>query len=353
MNSSPLQVLRQLPARAASLFMARPLQGPPVLLHGLSATRRNVVQGSGPDPQGLLADRLRRPRRLLPAHATSTRTSWTTRAVLEELELERAALVGSSMGAATAMAFTLEHPERAGARADHPRLYRLRAHRRHRRRQLGAHGVRARGAAASMRSSRWRSPATCWRNGARSPARPPASAWSATSTHGRGLGAPRDPELDRLEGARAARPARRARADRRSRGTRPISCIRWAWPRNTPPSCPTPSSWSRTRVSSPLAWQVPVCRTPSRLLDCVEPPRPPTPPRPRAPVVEHRAEPHDRGPFLHGHLVVLRGPHREPLEPVLGRQPARRAKWRRLSSCRSVKGGIVISPVTGQGQRSM
>ena len=36
-------------------------------------------------------------------------------AVLDHLELERAALVGSSMGAATAMAFTLEHPERVPA----------------------------------------------------------------------------------------------------------------------------------------------------------------------------------------------------------------------------------------------
>jgi pimeloyl-ACP methyl ester carboxylesterase len=36
-------------------------------------------------------------------------------AVLEELDLDRAALVGSSMGAATAMAFTLEHPERVAA----------------------------------------------------------------------------------------------------------------------------------------------------------------------------------------------------------------------------------------------
>jgi pimeloyl-ACP methyl ester carboxylesterase len=36
-------------------------------------------------------------------------------AVLDHLELERTALVGSSMGAATAMAFTLEHPERVPA----------------------------------------------------------------------------------------------------------------------------------------------------------------------------------------------------------------------------------------------
>ena len=36
-------------------------------------------------------------------------------AVLEHLELERPALVGSSMGAATTMAFALEHPERVPA----------------------------------------------------------------------------------------------------------------------------------------------------------------------------------------------------------------------------------------------
>jgi 3-oxoadipate enol-lactonase len=36
-------------------------------------------------------------------------------AVLDELELERTALVGSSMGAATAMAFTLDNPERVPA----------------------------------------------------------------------------------------------------------------------------------------------------------------------------------------------------------------------------------------------
>ena len=35
--------------------------------------------------------------------------------MLDHLEIERAALVGSSMGAATAMAFTLEHPERVPA----------------------------------------------------------------------------------------------------------------------------------------------------------------------------------------------------------------------------------------------
>jgi pimeloyl-ACP methyl ester carboxylesterase len=99
--------------------------GPPiVLLHGLSATRRYVVMGSrllerrgyrvasydarghgesspAPDASGyeyaeLVAD---------------------LRAVLDHLELERVALAGSSMGAASALAFALEEPGRVAALA--------------------------------------------------------------------------------------------------------------------------------------------------------------------------------------------------------------------------------------------
>jgi 3-oxoadipate enol-lactonase len=94
--------------------------GPPiVLVHGLSATRRNVVQGS----RALL----RRGYRLIAydarGHGSSTpATSYDYRdlvgdlqAVLTELDIERAALVGSSMGAATTMAFALEQPERVPA----------------------------------------------------------------------------------------------------------------------------------------------------------------------------------------------------------------------------------------------
>jgi pimeloyl-ACP methyl ester carboxylesterase len=93
-----------------------------VLLHGLTATRRYVVQGSGylerhghrlvaydarghglsspaPEPEAyeyedLVADLVR---------------------VLDDLELERCVLVGSSMGAATALAFTLARLERVDA----------------------------------------------------------------------------------------------------------------------------------------------------------------------------------------------------------------------------------------------
>ena len=95
-------------------------QGPPVvLLHGLSATRRNVVQGS----RALV----KRGYRLISYDArghgqSSPAPSYEysdlvadLEAVLADLDIERAALVGSSMGAATAMAFTLEHPERVPA----------------------------------------------------------------------------------------------------------------------------------------------------------------------------------------------------------------------------------------------
>jgi pimeloyl-ACP methyl ester carboxylesterase len=94
--------------------------GPPIVLaHGLSATRRNVVQGS----RALI----RRGYRLIAYDARGHGSSSPgpgyeyadlvedLEAVLEHLELERAALVGSSMGAATTMAFALEHPERAPA----------------------------------------------------------------------------------------------------------------------------------------------------------------------------------------------------------------------------------------------
>jgi pimeloyl-ACP methyl ester carboxylesterase len=95
-------------------------QGPPVvLLHGLSATRRNVVQGS----RALL----RRGYRLIAydarGHGASSPGSRygypelieDLEAVLDDLGIDRVALVGSSMGAATGMAFALRHPERVAA----------------------------------------------------------------------------------------------------------------------------------------------------------------------------------------------------------------------------------------------
>jgi pimeloyl-ACP methyl ester carboxylesterase len=95
-------------------------EGPPiVLLHGLSATRRNVVQGS--------RHLAKRGYRLIAydarGHGASSPASGyeygdlvgDLEAVLDQLEIERLALAGSSMGAATAMAFALKHPRRVAA----------------------------------------------------------------------------------------------------------------------------------------------------------------------------------------------------------------------------------------------
>jgi pimeloyl-ACP methyl ester carboxylesterase len=115
------QVLRQIPGAGSINLAGETLgEGPPVvLLHGLSATRRNVVQGS----RALV----KRGYRLISYDARGHGESSAApgygyedliadlEAVLDELELERTALVGSSMGAATAMAFALEHPERVPA----------------------------------------------------------------------------------------------------------------------------------------------------------------------------------------------------------------------------------------------
>jgi pimeloyl-ACP methyl ester carboxylesterase len=117
----PFQVLRQIPgAGSVTLEGEEAGEGPPVvLLHGLSATRRNVVQGS--------RHLIRRGYRLIAydarghgASSPAPRYEYADlvgdlEAVLSHLDIERAALVGSSMGAATAMAFTLEHPERVPA----------------------------------------------------------------------------------------------------------------------------------------------------------------------------------------------------------------------------------------------
>jgi 3-oxoadipate enol-lactonase len=115
------QVLRQVPGAGSITLRGEQLgEGPPVvLLHGLSATRRNVVQGS----RALV----KRGYRLISYDARGHGASDAApgygypelvadlEAVLDELELDRTALVGSSMGAATAMAFTLEHPEHVPA----------------------------------------------------------------------------------------------------------------------------------------------------------------------------------------------------------------------------------------------
>ena len=121
MEPESFQVVRSLPDGGELLLDGEIAgDGPPVvLLHGLSATRRNVVQGS----RALL----RRGYRLIAYDArghgaSSPAPSYTypdliedLEAVLAELGIDRVALVGSSMGAATAMAFAMRHPDRAAA----------------------------------------------------------------------------------------------------------------------------------------------------------------------------------------------------------------------------------------------
>jgi 3-oxoadipate enol-lactonase len=95
---------------------------PLVLLHGLSADRRNVLQGSN--------YLLRRGYRLVSydarGHGASDPPPNPTayeyadlvgdlELVLADREIETPVLIGSSMGAATAMAWTLDHPNRVPA----------------------------------------------------------------------------------------------------------------------------------------------------------------------------------------------------------------------------------------------
>ena len=95
---------------------------PIVLLHGLSATRRNVVQGSRlliREGYRLVAYDARGHGESDPppdpdAYAYEDLVS-DLDAILAELAIERPTLVGASMGATTAMTWALEHPERVPA----------------------------------------------------------------------------------------------------------------------------------------------------------------------------------------------------------------------------------------------
>ena len=124
MKPRPFQVLRQIPGSGSITLEGEEVgEGPPIVLaHGLSATRRNVVQGS--------RQLARRGYRLITYDARGHGASSPApdpaayeyvdlvadlEAVIDHFELERPALVGSSMGAATMLAYTLEDPERVPA----------------------------------------------------------------------------------------------------------------------------------------------------------------------------------------------------------------------------------------------
>ncbi|MEA2443558.1 MAG: hypothetical protein QOJ12_850 [Thermoleophilales bacterium] len=97
--------------------------GPPVvLLHGLTATRRYVTHGSKALPRAGYRVIAYDARGHGESGAPSDRAAYAYAdmaadlgAVLDDLGVERAALAGHSMGAATAMRFAIEHPERVSA----------------------------------------------------------------------------------------------------------------------------------------------------------------------------------------------------------------------------------------------
>lgn len=97
--------------------------GPPVvLLHGLTATRRYVTQGSGLLAREGFTTCAYDARGHGESSPAPTSDGYGYRelvddleAVLDDRDVERAVLAGSSMGAATAMAFTLAHPGRVSA----------------------------------------------------------------------------------------------------------------------------------------------------------------------------------------------------------------------------------------------
>lgn len=109
----------------ATLALERAGAGPPVLLlHGLSATRRYVVHGSrtieraghtviGYDARGH-GESSPAPRRDAYAYDDLIADVVT---VLDRLGLERVAVAGQSMGAATAAGLAIAHPERVSALA--------------------------------------------------------------------------------------------------------------------------------------------------------------------------------------------------------------------------------------------
>ncbi len=102
---------------------------PIVLLHGLTATRRYVVMGSRlleRSGHRVIAYDARGHGRSTPAVVAGERAAGEAEygygrlardleAVLDALELGRAALAGASMGAHTALRFALDHPERVAA----------------------------------------------------------------------------------------------------------------------------------------------------------------------------------------------------------------------------------------------
>ena len=267
MEPRTFQVLRQLPG-AGSLTLDGEDSGeglPVVLVHGLSATRRNVVQGS----RALIRKGYRLIAYDARGHGASSpgpRYEYADlvgdlEAVLDHLELERAALVGSSMGAATAMAFTLEHPERVPALVQITPAYTGYA-------RTGdvdgdtwermASELDAGGVDAFVEVAQPGDLPEKWREIAREATRQRMERHARPA--GGGAGAARGAALDRLEGPGARWPRSTCRCWSSGRATRPTASTRSAWRSSTWRSSRAPSSRSRTRAPRRSPGRAPACR---------------------------------------------------------------------------------------------
>jgi pimeloyl-ACP methyl ester carboxylesterase len=123
MSLQPAEQLRIFTADGVGLAAEQTGDGPPiVLLHGLTATRRYVVMGSRTLERSghrVIAYDARGHGRSSPAPASSSygyeRLTEDLLSVLDHLEVQRALIVGASMGAHTAVSLALSHPHRIAA----------------------------------------------------------------------------------------------------------------------------------------------------------------------------------------------------------------------------------------------
>ena len=208
-----------------------------MLLHGLSATRRNVRPGLAPPPARgwrVIAYDARGHGAVLPGPRRTSTPTWSTtsRAVLDDLELERVGAGGQLDGRGHRHGVRAGAPERVAALVQITPAYDgARAHRRGRSGRLGADGRRARAGRTWTRSWTWQRPTGAgegWREVARE---------ADQAAHG----APRAP------GGGRARRCARCRA--RPPGT--------AWRRWSGSRCPCWSSAPATRWTTCTRWRSP------------------------------------------------------------------------------------------------
>ena len=227
-------------------------EGAPVLLlHGLTATRRYVVHGSRMMERAghrVVAYDARGHGESGPAGGPEAYTYdelvADAIAVLDDRGIDRAVVVGQSMGSATAVGLALRHPERVGdARRGDPRAPR-RAQRRPR--PLGPHG----GGAGARRPRGLPRGARHLHHGRALPRRradrDPPAARAPRPPGRRRAGPPGHPAHRRLRRPRRARRRSRRPPSSSAAATPPTPTTRSRSPRSTPAASPARGSWSRS-----------------------------------------------------------------------------------------------------------